>query len=113
MKDKKSENSGDLDVADRPPGKTKRKPEPSPPKKYKVILHNDDFTPMEFVMQLLMEIFHHPEDAAKDVMLKVHTEGKAVAGIYFFEIAEQKATESMTVSRTAGFPLQVEIEADG
>jgi len=83
------------------------------PDRYKVIFINDDFTPMEFVMQLLMEIFHHPEDAAKDVMLKVHTEGKAVAGIYFFEIAEQKATESMTVSRTAGFPLQVEIEADG
>ena len=83
------------------------------PDRYKVIFINDDFTPMEFVMQLLTEIFHHPEDAAKEIMLKVHTEGKGVAGLYFFEIAEQKATESMTVSRTAGFPLQVEIEADG
>lgn len=83
------------------------------PERYKVIFINDDFTPMEFVMSLLMDIFHHPEEPAKEIMLKVHTEGKGVAGIYFFEIAEQKATESMTVSRTAGFPLQVEIEADG
>ena len=83
------------------------------PDRYKVIFINDDFTPMEFVMQLLMEIFHHPDEQAKEIMLKVHTEGKGVAGLYFFEIAEQKATESMTVSRTAGFPLQVEIEADG
>ncbi len=83
------------------------------PDRYKVIFINDDFTPMEFVMQLLTEIFHHPDEQAKEIMLKVHTEGKGVAGLYFFEIAEQKATESMTVSRTAGFPLQVEIEADG
>ncbi len=83
------------------------------PDRFKVIFLNDDFTPMEFVMQLLMDIFHHPEDPAKEIMLKVHTEGKGIAGVYFFEIAEQKATESMTVSRTAGFPLQVEIEADG
>jgi len=83
------------------------------PERYKVIFINDDFTPMEFVMKLLMDIFHHPEDPAKEIMLKVHSEGKGIAGVYFFEIAEQKATESMTVSRTAGFPLQVEIEADG
>ena len=82
------------------------------PERYKVIFVNDDFTPMEFVMQLLSDIFHHPEEAAKEIMLKVHTEGKGIAGIYFFEIAEQKATESMTVSRTNGFPLQVEIEVD-
>ena len=82
------------------------------PERYKVIFINDDFTPMEFVMSLLMDIFHHPEEPAKEIMLKVHTEGKGVAGIYFFEIAEQKATESMTVSRTNGFPLQVEIEVD-
>ena len=83
------------------------------PDRYKVVFINDDFTPMEFVMSLLMDIFHHPEEAAKEIMLKVHTEGKGIAGLYFFEIAEQKATESMTVSRTAGFPLQVEIEANG
>ena len=82
------------------------------PERYKVIFVNDDFTPMEFVMQLLSDIFHHPEEAAKEIMLKVHTEGKGIAGIYLFEIAEQKATESMTVSRTNGFPLQVEIEVD-
>ena len=83
------------------------------PDRYKVIFVNDDFTPMEFVMSLLMDIFHHPEENAKEIMLKVHTEGKGIAGVYFFEIAEQKATESMTVSRTSGFPLQVEVEVDG
>ncbi len=92
---------------------TKEKIRIKEPDRYKVIFINDDFTPMEFVMQLLMEIFHHPDEQAKEIMLKVHTEGKGVAGLYFFEIAEQKATESMTVSRTAGFPLPVEIEADG
>ena len=82
------------------------------PERYKVIFINDDFTPMEFVMTLLMDIFHLHEEPAKEIMLKVHTEGKGIAGVYFFEIAEQKATESMTVSRTAGFPLQVEVEVD-
>ena len=82
------------------------------PDRYKVIFVNDDFTPMEFVMSLLMDIFHHPEENAKEIMLKVHTEGKGIAGVYFFEIAEQKATESMTVSRTSGFPLQVEVEVN-
>jgi ATP-dependent Clp protease adaptor protein ClpS len=83
------------------------------PDRYKVVFLNDDFTPMEFVMGLLMDIFHHPEETAKEIMLKVHTDGKGIAGVYFFEIAEQKATESMTVSRTAGFPLQVDVEVDG
>ena len=83
------------------------------PDRYKVVFINDDFTPMEFVMSLLMDIFNHPEEPAKEIMLKVHTDGKGIAGVYFFEIAEQKATESMTVSRTAGFPLPGEIEADG
>ena len=82
------------------------------PDRYRVVFINDDFTPMEFVMTLLMDIFHHPEEPAKEIMLKVHTEGKGIAGVYFFEIAEQKATESMTVSRTAGFPLQVEVEVN-
>ena len=80
------------------------------PDRYKVIFINDDFTPMEFVMQLLMEIFHHPEDAAKDVMLKVHTEGKAVAGIYFFEIAEQKAFETAESAKEHQYPLKITIE---
>ena len=59
----KSEDSGNVGVLDRP-GKTKKKKEPAPPKKYKVILHNDDFTPMEFVVFVLREFFHKTEEEA-------------------------------------------------
>ena len=60
------------------------------PKKYSVILFNDDSTPMEFVIELLISVFNHTELTAKEIMLKVHEEGKGVAGVYYYEIAEQK-----------------------
>ena len=107
MKDKKSENSGDLDVADRPPGKTKRKPEPSPPKKYKVILHNDDFTPMEFVVFILREFFHKTEEEANSITLQVHKLGQGIAGIYDYQMAEQKVYDVSECAKEHQFPLKV------
>ena len=65
----KSEDSGNVGVLDRP-GKTKKKKEPAPPKKYKVILHNDDFTPMEFVVFVLREFFHKTEEEAKNDLVQ-------------------------------------------
>tara|TARA_X000001036_G_C20456440_1_gene715570 strand:- start:525 stop:827 length:303 start_codon:yes stop_codon:yes gene_type:complete len=80
------------------------------PKKYQVIMFNDDQTPMEFVIELLVGIFRHTEQAAEDITVKIHNEGKGIAGVYYYEIAEQKVAECTTISRSAGFPLSLDIE---
>ena len=82
----------------------------SKPKKYSVIMFNDDSTPMEFVIELLVNVFTHSEQAAQDITVKVHNEGKGVAGVYYYEIAEQKVAESVSVSRVAGYPLALDLE---
>lgn len=90
----------------------KIKVEISEPRRYKVIFLNDDKTPIEFVIELLMTVFKHTEDTAKEITLKVHNEGSAVVGIYTFEIAEQKGVEATNVARAAGFPLQIKVDAE-
>lgn len=80
------------------------------PKKYKVLIHNDDFTPMEFVEALLIEIFAKTPDQAVQLTLDVHHNGKGLAGIYYYEIADQKVQESMTVARAHGYPLKLDLE---
>ncbi len=82
------------------------------PKRYKVIFLNDDKTPIEFVTELLMTVFRHTEETAKDITLKVHNEGSAVVGVYSFEIAEQKGVEATHLARQAGFPLQIKIDPE-
>ena len=82
------------------------------PKRYKVIFLNDDKTPIEFVIELLMSIFKHTEETAKQLTLAVHNEGSAVVGVYTFEIAEQKGVEATHLARQAGFPLQVKIDQE-
>jgi len=77
---------------------------------YKVIFINDDVTPMEFVIELLQKIFKHDMEAAQNIMLTVHTEGSAIAGVYSYEIAEQKGVESTVLARNNGFPLQIKVE---
>jgi ATP-dependent Clp protease adaptor protein ClpS len=84
----------------------------SEPEKYKVIFLNDDHTPMEFVVELLTTIFKHSTQSASDITLKVHEEGSGIAGVYTYEIAEQKGTEATTASRSHGFPLQIKIEKE-
>jgi len=84
----------------------------SEPKRWKVILLNDDSTPMEFVIALLMEVFRHTESSAKDIMLQVHETGSGVAGVYSFEIAEAKAVEATNLARTNGHPLQIKLEEE-
>jgi ATP-dependent Clp protease adaptor protein ClpS len=84
----------------------------SEPKNWKVILLNDDSTPMEFVISLLIEIFKHTPDTAKDIMLQVHETGSGIAGIYSFEIAEAKAVDATQQARTNGFPLQIKLEEE-
>ena len=80
------------------------------PKKYQVIMFNDDKTPMEFVIEILIKIFLHTKEAAEDITVKIHNEGKGVAGVYYYEIAEQKVAECTVISRSAGFPLSLDIE---
>jgi ATP-dependent Clp protease adaptor protein ClpS len=82
------------------------------PRRWKVILLNDDTTPMEFVISVLIEIFKHTHETASDIMLQVHESGSGVAGIYSFEIAEAKAVEATNLARTNGFPLQIKLEEE-
>jgi ATP-dependent Clp protease adaptor protein ClpS len=82
------------------------------PKRWKVILLNDDSTPMEFVIAVLTEIFRHTSDSARDIMLQVHETGSGVAGVYSFEIAEAKAVEATNLARTNGHPLQIKLEEE-
>jgi ATP-dependent Clp protease adaptor protein ClpS len=84
----------------------------SEPKKWKVILLNDDSTPMEFVISLLIEIFRHTHETAADIMLQVHETGSGIAGVYSFEIAEAKAVEATNLARTNSHPLQIKLEEE-
>lgn len=77
---------------------------------YKVIFLNDDVTPMEFVIELLQKIFKHDLETSQQIMMTVHTEGAAIAGVYTYEVAEQKGVESTVLARNNGFPLQVKVE---
>ena len=82
------------------------------PRKFKVVFHNDDFTPMEFVVQILQGIFHKSKAEASRVMLRVHTEGSGIAGVYTREIAETKSTQTVKFARKEGFPLHVTAEPE-
>ena len=82
------------------------------PSKYKVIVYNDNSTPVDFVIVMLMSIFHHSQEVSEEITLKVHNEGFGVAGIYTYEIAEQKVVESTALARKNGFPLVIKAEAE-
>ena len=82
------------------------------PAKYKVIMLNDNQTPMEFVIEILKSIFKHSDKTAQDIMLSIHNTGSAVVGIYTYEIAEQRAVEATAFSRDNGFPLQLKVEKE-
>jgi ATP-dependent Clp protease adaptor protein ClpS len=82
------------------------------PESYKVIFLNDDKTPMDFVIDVLVSIFRHSQDTAKDLTMQVHNEGSAIVGVYSFELAEQKSIEATNLSRNHGFPLQIRLEKE-
>ena len=88
----------------------KRVKEPQKPGNFAVVLHNDDFTPMEFVVYVLQEVFHHPSDRAEQIMLAVHKEGMGIAGVYRAEIAEQKAYDTAEEAKENQYPLKITIE---
>src|SRR5690349_7048003 len=80
------------------------------PPLFKVLLHNDDYTTMEFVVWVLESIFNMQEEQAIQVMLNVHLRGVGVAGIYTFEIAETKVEKATALAREQEFPLLVTME---
>ncbi len=80
------------------------------PSMYNVIMINDDYTPMDFVIQLLIEIFNRSIDEAKDITLNIHQDGQGIAGTYSHEVAEQKLSESWMISRHNGHPLKIIME---
>lgn len=80
------------------------------PSDYVVVLLNDDHTPMEFVVHVLEDVFKHARTDAVDITTKIHHEGEGVAGVYTFEIAEQKGLETTVLARSEGFPLKVRLD---
>ena len=80
------------------------------PKLYKVLLLNDDYTTMEFVVALLMHVFHHDEASAQAIMLHIHQQGVGIAGVYTYEVAETKVAIVMELAQKAEFPLQCTME---
>jgi len=80
------------------------------PGMYKVVFFNDDITPMNFVVQILVELFKHNTERANSIMQQIHNNGSGVAGIYPYEIAEQKGVETSVLARENGYPLQVKID---
>ncbi|WMY90919.1 ATP-dependent Clp protease adapter ClpS [Snodgrassella communis] len=81
-----------------------------PPKRYKVVLLNDDYTPMEFVVEVLTDVFHLPHTRAIAIMLMVHESGRGVCGVFQKDIAETKCNQVMLRAEAAGFPLQCLVE---
>lgn len=80
------------------------------PKEYKVLLLNDDYSTMDFVVDVLMTIFHKTYKQSEDIMLEVHKKGKGLCGIYSYEIAETKVAQVHKKARDQGYPLKAVIE---
>ena len=88
------------------------KPKLQPPPMYRIVLFNDDFTPMEFVVHVLIKFFNMDQEKATFLMLMVHTQGQAVIGIYPREIAETLSMQLNEYSRESNYPLLSGVEKD-
>jgi ATP-dependent Clp protease adaptor protein ClpS len=88
------------------------KPEIAPPVRYRVLMHNDDYTTMEFVVLMLEVVFHKPADEAERIMLQVHTNGIGVCGVYTAEVAETKIAVVHRHAQDHGFPLLCTMEPE-
>ncbi len=89
---------------------TRTKPRLKKPRMYKVLLLNDDYTTMEFVVYVLQGIFHHSEAEAMQIMLHVHKNGVGVAGVYTREVAETRIAQVEALARSHEFPLRCGME---
>lgn len=82
------------------------------PPMYKVLLHNDDYTTMEFVVEVLMLIFNKSSEEAVGIMLNVHRKGIGICGVYTFEVSETKVNTVHSIARQNGFPLKCTMEKE-
>ena len=98
---------GDVGVA------LKTRPRTKKPSMYKVLMLNDDYTPMEFVVFALERFFSKTHDEAMAIMLHVHTKGVGLCGVYTYEVAEMKASQVMDMAAKHQHPLQCTVEKDG
>jgi ATP-dependent Clp protease adaptor protein ClpS len=80
------------------------------PDSWKVVLLNDDYTPMDFVVEILESIFHRTPAEAYRIMMQVHTQGSGTAGVYTHEVAETKVADVVDLAQSAGYPLQATME---
>lgn len=83
-----------------------------PPRLWKVVMLNDDVTPMDLVVAILVEVFKHDEARAREITMDVHNSGSGVAGIFTFEVAEQKGIEATNIARSNGSPLKIQVEQE-
>lgn len=81
-----------------------------PPSLYQVVMLNDDFTPMEFVIHVLQAFFHHDLEAATLIMLKIHHDGRGICGVFTKDIASTKVELVLAAARSSGHPLQCTLE---
>ncbi|HTM46894.1 MAG TPA: ATP-dependent Clp protease adapter ClpS [Polyangiaceae bacterium] len=96
---------GDVEVKERPATKV--------PRRYQVVFHNDDYTPMEFVVFALMKFFHKDEGEATHLMLQVHHKGSSIVGVFSRDVAETKVSQVMDYAREKGHPLLCTAEPEG
>jgi ATP-dependent Clp protease adaptor protein ClpS len=82
------------------------------PKKYRVLLHNDDYTTMDFVVEVLVRVFRKSETEATIIMLQIHNEGVGVCGLYTAEVAETKVDMVHRLAKSAGYPLRCTMEGE-
>ena len=101
------DDDGDTGLAVKTRTRTKK------PSMYKVLMLNDDYTPMEFVVYVLQRFFALPAERATQIMLHVHQRGVGVCGVYTYEVAETKVNQVMDLARENQHPLQCTIEKDG
>ena len=80
------------------------------PYMYRVILHNDDFTPMEFVVEVLMKIYRQPLEKASKIMMQVHQQGRAQVGVYTYDIAATKVQQTRDMAKRNEYPLKATVE---
>ena len=102
-KQPRSNENGNTDVKEKP-AQTK------PPAMWQVVMYNDDYTPMEFVIDVLQTVFAHTHERATQIMLKVHTEGRGVCGVYPRDVASMKMEQVVDYARQHQHPLRCGVE---
>lgn len=110
MSDENADNGHEIFTTPKHGVGTLERPKLDTPRKYNVILLNDDFTPMEFVVFVLKKIFHKPDHEAQSITMEIHKKGLGIAGTYSREIAEQKLVDTMDLAKAEQHPLQGKIE---